>query len=152
MCPEVDSDSESEYHGIKAAGAYGWRPTTLVVPKVEMSRGFNLPGTPWATSACRGTPLLFKLLCATGRIMSMEITNDTVFYCHPWSVRFYYIFPHYLKNCTIFGKKLLNTKCVFWFSVQLLSETFLILRRTERDMIKNVYRYACKVPVIVGRF
>jgi hypothetical protein len=25
------------------------------------------------------------------------------------------------------------------FSLQLLSETFLILRRTERDMIKNVY-------------
>jgi hypothetical protein len=33
-------------------------------------------------------------------------------------------------------RKLLNTKCVFWFSVQLLSETFLILRRTERDIIK----------------
>jgi hypothetical protein len=48
-------------------------------------------------------------------------------------------------------KKVLNTKCVFWFSVQLLSETFLILRRTERDMIKIVYRSAWKVPVIVGR-
>ena len=31
---------------------------------------------------------------------------------------------------------LLNKKCVLWFSLQLLSETFLILRRTERDMIK----------------
>ena len=39
---------------------------------------------------------------------------------------------------TISEKMLLNTKCVFWFSLQLLSETFLILRRTERDMIKNV--------------
>ena len=37
-------------------------------------------------------------------------------------------FPHYLINGTIFWKKLLNTKCVFWFSVQLWSETFLILR------------------------
>jgi len=36
------------------------------------------------------------------------------------------------------GRKLLNTKCVLWFSIQLLSETFLILRRNERDMIKNV--------------
>ena len=60
--------------------------------------------------------------------------------------------PHYLINGAIFGKTLLNTKCVFWFSVQLLSETFLILRRTERDMIKNVYRSAGKVPVIVVRY
>jgi len=37
--------------GVKAAGAYGWRPTTLVVPNVKKIRGFNLPGTPWATSA-----------------------------------------------------------------------------------------------------
>ena len=58
-------------------------------------------------------------------------------------------FPHYLINGTIFGKKSLNTKCVFWFSLQLLSETFLIVRRTERYVIKNVYRSACKVPVIV---
>jgi hypothetical protein len=53
---------------------------------------------------------------------------------------------HHLK------KKLLNTKCVFWFSLQLLSETFLMLRRNERDMIKNVYRSAsCKVPFIIVR-
>jgi hypothetical protein len=30
-----------------------------------------------------------------------------------------------------FRKKLFNTKCVFWFSVQLLPETFLILRKNE---------------------
>ena len=36
-------------------------------------------------------------------------------------------------------------------ALQLSSETFLVLRRTERDMIKNVYRSACKVPVIVVR-
>ena len=47
--------------GVKAAGAYGWRPTTLVVPNIEMIRGLNLPGTPRATSACRRTPLLFSL-------------------------------------------------------------------------------------------
>ena len=37
-------------------------------------------------------------------------------------------------------KKLLNTKCVFIFSA-ILSETFLILRRSERDMIVNVQVY-----------
>ena len=45
--------------GVKAAYAFGWRRTTLVVLKVEMIRGLNLPGTPWATSACRGIPLLY---------------------------------------------------------------------------------------------
>jgi hypothetical protein len=49
-------------------------------------------------------------------------------------------FPHYLINGTIFEKKLLNIKFVSWFSLQLLSETFFILRINERDMIKkNVY-------------
>ena len=46
------------------------------------------------------------------------------------------LFPNYLIKDTIFEKKLLNTKRVFLFSLQLLSETFLILIRNERDMIK----------------
>ena len=48
--------------GLKAAGVFGWRPTTLVVSKVEKIRGLNLPGTPWATSACRGITLLYFIL------------------------------------------------------------------------------------------
>jgi len=48
-------------------------------------------------------------------------------------------------------KKLLNTKWVFWFSLQLLSETFPILQRNERDR-KNVYLSSCKVSVILDRF
>ena len=47
--------------------------------------------------------------------------------------------PHYLIDGTILEKKeLLNIKCSFRFSLQLLFETFLILRRTEVDMIKSV--------------
>jgi len=38
---------------------------------------------------------------------------------------------------------------VFSFPLQFLSETFLILRRTEGDVIKNV---CCKVPFIFVRF
>jgi len=41
--------------------------------------------------------------------------------------------------------KLLNIKCVvFRISLQRLSETFFILRRTQRDMIKNMYWSSCK--------
>jgi len=60
-------------------------------------------------------------------------------------------------NGTIFGRKLLNnTKCMFWFSLQLLSETFVILRRIKWDMLTNVhmciglhvkYRYCCQILV-----
>jgi len=48
------------------------------------------------------------------------------------------IFPHYLINGTILEKKLLNIKCGLLFSLQLLSETFLVLRRIKRFVIKNV--------------
>jgi hypothetical protein len=61
-------------------------------------------------------------------------------------------FPHYLIKDTIFGETLSNKKCVFWFPLQLLSETFLILRKNERDMIKNVYRSSCKIAYIPVRF
>jgi hypothetical protein len=54
--------------------------------------------------------------------------------CHkqsPYCLRLLWlhgIFRHYLINGTNFEKKkLLNIKCVFWFSLQLLFETFLIL-------------------------
>jgi hypothetical protein len=57
-------------------------------------------------------------------------------YCHRWLLWLYRIFPHCLINDTTFGIKLLNIKCVFWSSLQHLFETFLILRRTERYIIR----------------
>jgi len=61
-------------------------------------------------------------------------------YCHLWPARLYNIFPHYLINGTIFGgKNLLNTKCVFGFSLQLLSETFLILIRKLSQTLSKMY-------------
>jgi len=47
---------------------------------------------------------------------------------------------------------LLNINRVFRISLQLLSDTFFILRRIERDMIENVYRSSCKVPAFLDRF
>jgi hypothetical protein len=62
-------------------------------------------------------------------------------------------FSHYLSNGTILKKKkLLNTKCVFLYFLKYLCEIFLILRRAEQDMIKNVHRFSYKVPVILVRF
>jgi len=48
-----------------------------------------------------------------------------------------------------FWKKLLKIKWVLWFYSQLLSETFPILRRTERYII-NTYRCSRKAPVILA--
>ena len=73
------------------------------------------------------------------------------YYLRP--LRLYNIFPHYLTNGTIFGKKKsLNIKCVVLFSLQLLSERFCIIRRTERVMIKNVCRSAREVPLLLRGF
>ena len=56
-------------------------------------------------------------------------SSCAILYCHLWTDWLYYIFLLYLINGTIFRKMLLKSiKCVFWFSLQLLSDTFLILK------------------------
>jgi len=65
-------------------------------------------------------------------------------YCHLLPVRPYRIFPHYLINGTIFGTN--NTKPnirVLIFSTT-LSQTFLILRRIQRDVNINLHTSSCK--------
>ena len=62
------------------------------------------------------------------------------------------IFPHYLINGTIFGETLLKVKCVFFISPQLLSETFLILRRIQRDTITNIHWSSRDALVFLIRF
>jgi hypothetical protein len=59
------------------------------------------------------------------------------------------ISPHYLINGNIYANMLLITKCVFWFSLQLLSETFLILSRNARDMIKMYTGLHVKLLILV---
>ena len=71
-------------------------------------------------------------------------------YCYLWPFWLYSVFPHYLINGKILEKVLLK-KCVCFDFLCVLSETFLILRRTERDII-HVHRSSYKVPVILVRF
>jgi len=51
-----------------------------------------------------------------------------------------------------FFKKNYWIQNLFWFSLQLLSETFLNLRRTERDMIKKYIGLNVKSPVFLSSF
>jgi hypothetical protein len=74
----------------------------------------------------------------------------------------YYIVICGLSDCTIFFisshirheflKKKIVCFVLLLFLLQLLPETFLILRRIERDVIINVHRYSCKVPLILVKF
>ena len=61
-------------------------------------------------------------------------------------------FSTYLINGLIFGKKLLNTKCVLGFPIQFSPETLLSLRIIERDININVHKSSCEVPFINVRF
>ena len=56
-------------------------------------------------------------------------------------------FSKLYKKGTIFEiNNLLNTKRVFWFALQILSEKFHIQRRIPQDIIMNVQRSSCTVP------
>jgi hypothetical protein len=60
----------------------------------------------------------YELLINSG---SVVVVLSTLCLCHTiiWPVRLYSNFQHYLIKDTIFGKKLLNTKHVLRFSLQL---------------------------------
>jgi hypothetical protein len=64
----------------------------------------------------------------------------------------HHIFPQHLIHDTIFRKRLLNIKCVLWFPLQLLSETILILSRSEYDVIINVYWSTCDMLFLSSDF
>jgi hypothetical protein len=76
--------------------------------------------------------------------------------------------PYYTVICGLFGgatiffnvshkrrdlkKMLSNINCVFWLSLQLAFQKFLILWRILRDIIINVHWCSCEVPVFLARF
>ena len=49
----------------------------------------------------------------------------------------------------IFGKKLLNIKCAFSFSLQRLSKTFCMVKRIQ-GYITHVHRYSCVAHMYTG--
>jgi hypothetical protein len=103
----------------------------------------------WRNHCCCEKSSEYYILCVCVCNLSYRAYNVHVTHCHLWFVLLYHIFQHYLTNGKIFGKRLLNIKRVFWFSLQLLSETFFIQRRIERDIIINVHRSMLKVAAVI---
>ena len=77
---------------------------------------------------------------------------------HLWLGRLSLVSTHYLIKYTFFGGVRGGCgvgNCWIWnmcldFSLQILSETYLIIRRTEWDIIMNVCRASCKVPLVLS--
>ena len=104
--------------------------------------------------------------CHRGRARALNILRVCQYSCLGYAASKAHA-PHYiicdLSDSTAFfhtaikvmifrkTKKLLNIKCMLW-SLQLWSETFLNLRILQRDLVINVQRSLCKVPVILVRF
>ena len=74
-----------------------------------------------------------------------------VLFCYLWPVWHCHVFPFYLKNGTILWEKLLDIKCVFWFALKLVSETFLTFTIIKRNEKVKWFRYRPGVVQRVGR-
>jgi hypothetical protein len=69
--------------------------------------------------------------------------------CRVWLLRNYTIFPHNLINRQNFRKEVLEDICMFVFIFTTnMCKIFFILRETGRDIIINVHRSLCKVPIL----
>jgi hypothetical protein len=119
------------YHtgrGDKEHGTYGIRMLPTKTTRQEMHvKSHNEKRS--RNHCCRGKaisityfePAFIDLVTQYAKRMRLIILSSLACLTVPF-------FPHYITRWTIFRKKsLLKTKCLPWFSKQLLSETFLLL-------------------------
>jgi hypothetical protein len=76
---------------------------------------------------------IIALYCVSVFLLYLSVMQSAwAILCHLWPVCLYRILPHCLVRGTIWGEKIsINSvfwKCVYWFSVQGMSEIFLILK------------------------
>jgi len=87
-------------------------------------------------------------------ILASVIRNGERLYyiviCGPPAVLYFSTLCH--KHWLFFGQYVLNIKCVFWFSLQLLSERFIILKKNlVKAYQKCTYVFSSRAPNITDR-
>ena len=110
--------------------------------------------TRWRNHCCRENAISSTYSeCVPVALVIRHAKRMRRIHFYPWPLCLY-LFFHIISLTTRFSgkKKLLNIKCVFCFSAQILSETFLITRKFQRDIVINVKTSSRKVPVILVRF
>ena len=90
-------------------------------------------------------PLSVPLVIQHGKRMRLIVLSSVAYPALPY----FSTLSHKRFN---FRKNILNLKFEFWFSLQILSETFLILRRNEWDIIITVLKFSHNFPIILVRF
>lgn len=81
-------------------------------------------------------------------LQDVHVTNIAV----EMQQRICFFFPlAYLKNRIILWKNVLNENA-FSFCLRILSKTFVILRRTQRDIVVNVRTSSIRLPLMLRRF
>ena len=96
-------------------------------------------------------------VCLEPCVSSMQWACDVSSSVACPTLPYFYTLSHKRHDFRGGGKNYSTIKCVFWFSLQLWSETFFpLLRRTARGTIKSVYwssiwsvRYSC--PIVMKR-
>jgi len=86
-------------------------------------------------SECVSAALGISQAMRMRNIVICGLSGSTIFFC-------------VISQKTRFSGKVTEHKICVWFSVQLSSEKFLGLRRTEPGIIKGVYRFSRKVHII----
>jgi hypothetical protein len=85
-------------------------------------------------------PEVTNMQCACAILSSVGMFGSTIFF--------------HIISCDFRGKKnnvTVHKMCVLIY-LQILSEVFITLRRTEREMIEIIYWSSCEVPVILVKF
>ena len=106
--------------------------------------------------------ILFSFTCFEPQVLifrRIQLYTCIIWYCHSlWEFLVACRYTAWVRTQIIISASIwyliyeYSLKYLFWFSPQRFSDTCLILRRNERDMIKNVYWSSCEVPVIPDRF
>ena len=142
----------------RLGGPQGWSGQ---VQKIMPPLGFD-PRTAQPVASCYANwAILALFIVRTFSIIDVSLYSclsfpvcKTHIFCTVsyWRLCLYHIFPHYLINGIILGKKFIEHKmCVLILSADLF-ETILILRRIQWDFTINLCRSLCKVPSILVWF